>query len=180
MPAILHSLVLATVVLLGTSVFVEAARADETNLIDPGKVFLDDAEMPRGYKRLTSEDQWTANPGLITAIRQYSDDSALIQQIVYSASSTDKAGEVGGVFLDTLPAKFEYLDYNEILTLGDRAVSGYGENENGVAIHVVAFQRSTLVGIITWIDAEGADLEADTTALATRMEARARAALPPP
>ena len=180
MPAILIALVFALLGLIGTSVFVGAARADENNLIDPGKVFLEDAEMPRGYTRLLNEDQWTANPGLITAIRQYSDGSALIQQIVYSASSSDKAREVGGVFLDTLPGKFDGLEYNEILTLGDRAVSGYGENENGVAIHVVVFQRSTLVGIITWIDEEGADLEADTTALATRLEARARGALPQP
>jgi hypothetical protein len=60
------------------------------------------------------------------------------------------------------------------------AVSGYGEDDNGLTMHIVAFQRSTLVGIVVWLEEVGADLEADTTALATRMDVRARAPLPKP
>jgi hypothetical protein len=179
MAAILNALVLATLLLFGVSGSARIAHADENNLIDPGKVFLEDAEMPRDFKRLVDGDTWTANPGLITAIRQYYDGEALIQQIIYSASSPDTAQQVGGAFLETLPEKWG-VEYTQMHTLGDRAVSGWGEDDDGVTIHVVAFQRSTIVGIVTWIEKEGADLEADTTALATRMEARARAALPQP
>jgi hypothetical protein len=178
MPAFFGSTLLAALLIVSISSSVGIARAKD-NLVDPGKVFLEDAEMPRGFQRLVDGDTWTANPGLITAIRQYYDGAALIQQIIYSASTPEKAQQVGEAFFMTLPDRWD-IEFNEILTLGDRALSAYGEDADGVIIHMVAFQRSTLVGIVTWIEKEGADLEADTTALAARMEARARAALPKP
>ncbi|MFN0072260.1 MAG: hypothetical protein ACKVVP_12310 [Chloroflexota bacterium] len=159
--------------------FPSAVRAEPTaqgGLPDPKLLFLDDLDMPRGFQRMSPMDQVDTNPGVITAIRQYSNGTAIIQQIVYAAATDAVAKELGGRLIDELTEQYD-AEFGEILTLGERAVSGVGEDSNGTTLHIVVFQRGIYAAAILWIESEGDDLEADTVALAGKMDSRARVAL---
>jgi hypothetical protein len=157
------------------SVPVAAMASPAADLIDPEPVFLDDADVPVDFER-SNDFQDSTDNGTVISVRNYRNGDWLFQQSVFSAASDQAAGKAGNDYIQRLVLN-QNATVRRIDTLGDQAAVGSGIDSTGLSYNVIVFRRGQLVCAVIRTHEDDVDLEADTLALAAKMDARASAAI---